>query len=1080
MKGASVALLVLPQAPSTAPLVDLLRLLSHQRYIRPFAYTITVASELTVVAAGIESKLSLVEFIRSDTDSFSVIRLAMADSPPGAGEEVALDIEREIASSLSFKDGEERQVLHLLNLVAPAAFPNSIDSNWFLEGPRGAWRNCLLAPELHPRSDLAVAPVRPNEEYIAHVACSIITLGGLWWGAESGDLQLSVSRERDTWHLVRTRARIIEAVDLPDVVIGRVTRGQPPPPSDPVRLFIPIDEDDVDQILEAAVEIWASENHLIAEAPPLPRPPDQDRISIRELFGLIGSFLTFGLARRLAQEARASSEALKEWGHRRLNATIGSDELSFAVGSAGRSQSSSTPFQDGAGLPVVSPVRPAEPAVWQQLRAIAFGLLDGGELPAHLQTSLSEGSTRRVVASRLDIVESSEAPFENGDDSPPAPTTVATPRESFMARVLSHLEQQLSAAGVMVNDLELRLNELEMARQVLQDLAGQPWWRRFARRCFRAVKVVAIVGTAALMIAVLPELLALAGIALVIWLVVVGAAVVVGALALLARLVWRWFREAHLRAGTLPESQLLEEALRVARLQRSRFEFLSEVATDWYRMVRVLVHEPFGTPLLNPRPRMRNLELHLSGSNLVEEALVSELRRDGLVAAVRRKEFQSGWLSRLYSTAEGLALREFELRQPGLPFNPDHDRSRPGDPAVGPRKILRDSILMGRARAMGRQRVALDVYSMLLTGNGLVEPTQDLLDVMFSEMEPSGRPSDFMSDVAKGTPASWNSGSLQVKAGDESAARNVERIAERLRMHQPLPELPDVEAFFDGETVTFEPFVFSSWVIEGSKDVPASQLTFFSDSPTPVTLDLDRANTIWTIPGDDDEGEVTSLDPSVRAEWGILEQDLPELGDLIVPLAPPTAPAGTGPYCFLVEVDGEPACLAEGIMGYRLRCESAPSNGVEIARHSLQQAADATGLSFRFDGAYDGLPPARRATADLIIAWAFDDEYRAYERECGHEPGSSIGLGGPTTGSDTEGRQVLIGGSAVLNAEMSYTTDIVEHPSHAVVLLHEIGHALNLGHVSSPREIMCTGPSRSSIDNWGPGDRSGLLMIAGR
>jgi hypothetical protein len=80
---------------------------------------------------------------------------------------------------------------------------------------------------------------------------------------------------------------------------------------------------------------------------------------------------------------------------------------------------------------------------------------------------------------------------------------------------------------------------------------------------------------------------------------------------------------------------------------------------------------------------------------------------------------------------------------------------------------------------------------------------------------------------------------------------------------------------------------------------------------------------------------------------------------------------------------------------------------------------------------------------------------------------------------DSTGARVLSGGFVLLNADMDCDVGFFPGWSHGMVLLHELGHVMNLAHVADPAEIMCPGvaPVQVNLD-YGPGDSMGLKAIA--
>ena len=244
-----------------------------------------------------------------------------------------------------------------------------------------------------------------------------------------------------------------------------------------------------------------------------------------------------------------------------------------------------------------------------------------------------------------------------------------------------------------------------------------------------------------------------------------------------------------------------------------------------------------------------------------------------------------------------------------------------------------------------------------------------------------------------------------------------------------------------------------------------------------MELDLWSAGRIWERPSDVDEGEVEILGPDQRAGLGIPDESLPPIGDLIRPIRRVSPPAKSGPYAFMCEVDGEPIrWRASGPLRYLLRQAAAPPNGVDIVRRCLQQLADATGLLFEFGGTVPGIPEGALDENTLVVAWAFDDEFEAHREQHGL-PERAIGFGGPrwVLGSGSQPR--LIAGMAVLNTEMALPPTADGGATHGAVLLHELGHAMNLDHVTSDEEIMYPVATRRSSGRWGPGDRMGLFLI---
>ena len=67
----------------------------------------------------------------------------------------------------------------------------------------------------------------------------------------------------------------------------------------------------------------------------------------------------------------------------------------------------------------------------------------------------------------------------------------------------------------------------------------------------------------------------------------------------------------------------------------------------------------------------------------------------------------------------------------------------------------------------------------------------------------------------------------------------------------------------------------------------------------------------------------------------------------------------------------------------------------------------------------------------------------------------------------------------LLNADMDCAVGYAPGASHGNVLLHELGHVMNLAHVDDAREIMRPqGYVAQAVLDYGPGDSMGLRMLS--
>jgi hypothetical protein len=191
-------------------------------------------------------------------------------------------------------------------------------------------------------------------------------------------------------------------------------------------------------------------------------------------------------------------------------------------------------------------------------------------------------------------------------------------------------------------------------------------------------------------------------------------------------------------------------------------------------------------------------------------------------------------------------------------------------------------------------------------------------------------------------------------------------------------------------------------------------------------------------------------------------------------------PSGCQPIRF-------PACDP---VHYVLNDALAPPGAVDDVHAAVDRLAVATGLTFVYDGPTDepldaGRPayqPERYGErwAPILIGW------------------STLGTGsGPDSSGDDiivagKGKPIqvstsLVSGVLELNADVILNRDTQERLpggfgegiTRGRVLLHELGHVIGLGHVSSPAQLMYAelAEHTSSTAEFGVGDRVGLRLV---
>lgn len=191
-------------------------------------------------------------------------------------------------------------------------------------------------------------------------------------------------------------------------------------------------------------------------------------------------------------------------------------------------------------------------------------------------------------------------------------------------------------------------------------------------------------------------------------------------------------------------------------------------------------------------------------------------------------------------------------------------------------------------------------------------------------------------------------------------------------------------------------------------------------------------------------------------------------------------PAASGWSATYVDGDGDPArwdpCTP---IRYVVQAGWIPDAGRADLAEALRRLTEASGLQFVSDGDTDELPSADRAPyqperygerwAPLLIGWV--------------PAGSSdLGLGDGTQGVSVSvalpGREAphLVSGQVVLDATNRVAAGFGPGTTDGEVLLHELAHAIGLGHVLDATQVMYP-QTTSSESQFGAGDRAGLAAL---
>lgn len=531
--------------------------------------------------------------------------------------------------------------------------------------------------------------------------------------------------------------------------------------------------------------------------------------------------------------------------------------------------------------------------------------------------------------------------------------------------------------------------------------------------------------------------------------------------------VFRYFRDRfqadHAQKQALTRldyvrSEIGNVVLAMVRLHSNYNQYL-----DWSEAVGTMVHRPFGPPF---RYEGRTHGTWTGGlhSHQVGEGEIGANTEISLVNSQSVEVFRKGWLNGVWSEAESEVIDEFRLltaasdvesdpysdRSTGSFIDPVRDRSArrfllraivDGTPFTKIRTARMEEILERLAK------LSPDVLCDVVDGRA---PKQWLLDSVPRDGAAAAFPASLwtvdglMSLPVVDRRTVWTPASLgEVTSETASVVRmvaNTDTLASTV-VCVDLSSIVDVSA---AEAVL---------AVFGKHAAPPVDRV-----PVPSSVRLGSMRSIVGFGGGG---------PDVG--------HLPQLGDSISPNRAPARPTTGGAYRFMFLVDGRPCRYpADRPIDFHLRVGVGPTEGFQLVRDALQVMSDASGIVFRFAGTFVDLAERKPENGGLWIAFVEPEDFAG---------SGSFGLGDNVLGHGgvTVSGDEVLGGVVVIGNDTNVANEF--GPGHTLggVLLHEIGHALNLAHVDVQSEQMYPYASEFSPERLGDGDRLGLwLMGAGR
>lgn len=153
-----------------------------------------------------------------------------------------------------------------------------------------------------------------------------------------------------------------------------------------------------------------------------------------------------------------------------------------------------------------------------------------------------------------------------------------------------------------------------------------------------------------------------------------------------------------------------------------------------------------------------------------------------------------------------------------------------------------------------------------------------------------------------------------------------------------------------------------------------------------------------------------------------------------------------------------------------------PATAEALAHAAVARVSQASGVKFRYlgptDAIFQGSGSSIPKDTDLLVSWGTDAQTKL---DIGPDYAGRGGAGKAVWGRDARGRRMALARNAgvVLDSE-ELNLDV---PDTLLVLMHEVGHAMGLGHVGDAAQVMNAGSYGLPESQWGAGDLTGFEKV---